>query len=175
MSKNDSKTGQAPSLLRAIGIVMRKALFPEVEPNYKYTFPNREILHHQSPPHVQSVNQYLDKEGIDLHQDHIEHFKRGIEIDNHKPRVNQYEYIHNFTKNAKSIKNETKIANSFYEEYKNEVRKGDDAKPKTKVFAEAGVHAHTLFGAAKTALNPYIAHEDDLAIGTTMDYYRSCK
>ncbi|WP_133135493.1 hypothetical protein [Legionella rowbothamii] len=173
MSDNDNKT-EVPRVSTIMGTITMNALFPRVEPNYKHTFPRREILHEQAPPHIQSVNQGLDKEGVDLRQNHIEHFKRGMEIDNHKPLANQWVYFHNFIKNAKSIKNETKIANSFYEEYKDEVQK-EGANLKTKVYAEAGVHCHTLFGAAKAAQNPYIAHEDDLAIGATMDYYRSHK
>ncbi|WP_058533962.1 hypothetical protein [Legionella saoudiensis] len=175
MSKNNGQTNQAPNLFSAAVNVIKAGLLPRVQSDYKYTFPTRETLHHQVPPHVQSVNEYLDKEGIDLHKGHIDHFKRGSDIDTHTLPMNECAYIHNFTKNAKSIKNETKIAASFHEEYTNETLKGAHADPRIKVYASVGVLAHTLFGAVKAAQNAYTAHEDDFATGVTMDYYRNCK
>ncbi len=157
---------QSPSLLKATYGVIKAVFMPSIDPDYEFKFPQRKILHEKAPPVVQAVNQYLDEKGVDLHQDHVEHFERGFEIDDHPVEG----YQQKLSKWGKTIKNEKKIINSFVKEVEEETQKGIEADPTKVIYGQAGVIAHTLFGTVKAATNPYVAHENDLSIGTLHDY-----
>ena len=159
------------NIITATYKVIKAALIGNVDPSYEYQFPERKVLHEQTPSHVQAVNQHLDKEGIDLESQHVEHFNRGTKIDNHTP-LTQSERARKY---FKTLKNESKIADSFNEEAKKEQAKGDNADQRKIVYAKSGCLAHTLFGAGKAATNPYFAHEEGFAIGCTSDYLLSSK
>jgi hypothetical protein len=163
--KQEQKT--IPSLWEATYNVIVAAFRSEVTHGYEYQFPQRKTLHEKSPPHVQAVNQHLDREGIDLGPKHIEHFERGSKIDDH----DSLGYFNKLRKWGKTIKNERKIADSFAKEAEEEAEKGSEADQTKIAYARAGWIAHTLFGAAKAAANPYVAHEDVLDAGSTIDYH----
>lgn len=137
-----------------------------VEENYDFKFEERAKLHEHSPSHVQAVNQYLDKKGVDLEKEHLPHFERGTQIDNFQVK----EQGDNGRKHWKTIKNERKLADSFHKEAEDERKKGADANQTKINYAMAGYLSHTLFGSFKAMTNPYVAHEDDLGIGVTHDY-----
>lgn len=151
--------------------VVKEGLLGKADPNYEYKFPERKMLHEKTPSHVQAVNQYLDKKDIDLEKQHVEHFERGTQIDDFKPK----NILERGRREFKTLKNETKIAQSFYDEAKEEQRKGPSADQKKIVYASAGWLAHTMLGGAKAARNPYFAHEEGFEIGTTADYLLSSK
>lgn len=156
---------KSPGIFKATFDVI-KAAFSNVDESYEYKFPQRKMLHEKAPPHVQAVNQHLDKEGVDLAQEHVIHFERGFEIDGHEGEG----YQHNMKKWAKTVKNERKIADSFQKEADEEAKKGVDADQTKITYAKAGYLAHTLFGSGKAAMNPYVSHEEGLGIGAIHDY-----
>lgn len=162
----DQDQKRYPGLFAATLGVIKAALTSNVDQSYEYQFPQRKILHEKAPPRVQAVNQHLDKEGVDLHPNHVPHFERGTQIEDHPGEG----YQHNLEKQAKTIKNEKKIANSFREELQEEAKKGNQADPRKMTYAKAGYLAHTLLGTTKAAMNPYVIHEDGLGIGTVHDY-----
>lgn len=166
-TSNKQEQKSIPGLWEATYNVITAAFKSEVDQGYKYQFPQRKILHEKSPPHVQAVNQHLDKEGIDLDQEHVGHFERGTKIDEYEGQG----YFSKLTKWGKTIKNEKKIANSFAKEAEEEAKKGSEADQKKLTYAKAGHLAHTLFGAAKAAANPYVAQEDVLDVGSIIDYH----
>ncbi|KTD36347.1 hypothetical protein Lnau_1331 [Legionella nautarum] len=165
--KSSTQQKPVPGLWEATYNVIVAAFKSEVTHNYVYQFPQRKTLHEKSPPHVQAVNQHLDREGIDLEQEHIEHFERGSKIDEHEVSG----HLQKLRKWGKTIKNERKIADSFAKEAKEEAKKGYEADQTKITYAKAGWIAHTLFGAVKAATNPYVAHEDVLDAGSTIDYH----
>ncbi|PWY55149.1 hypothetical protein DGG96_13285 [Legionella qingyii] len=165
------KKGNNENLLNVTYKVVKEGLVGKADPNYEYKFPERKMLHEKTPSHVQAVNQHLDKEGIDLEKKHVEHFERGTQIDDFKPK----NILERGRKEFKTLKNETKIAQSFHEEAEAELQKGANADQRKIVYAKAGWLAHTMLGGAKAARNPYFAHEEGFEIGTTADYLLSSK
>lgn len=157
---------QSPSFLKATLGVIKASFTFNIDSDYEFKFPQRKMLHEKAPPHVQAVNQHLDKKGVDLHQDHVEHFERGFEIDDYPVEGFQEK----LTQWGKTVKNELKIIDSFGREVQEETKKGIEADQTKIIYAKAGVLAHTMFGSVKAATNPYVTHEDGLSIGAFHDY-----
>lgn len=168
-------TVRLPGLFRAVGGVLHAAMFPKVDPGYKYQFPERRVLAEQnSAPAVQSVNQDLDKKGVGLEERHLPNFKRAEDIRLYPTQ----DLCDELRRRYKLMKNEGKTATAFRQEAREEQQKGAAADPKKVLFARAGALAHTMFGAALAATNPAFVIEDDLGIGTTahhLDAQNECK
>lgn len=163
MSK--SKQQSKNSLLSATYFVIKAAIIGKPDSNYEYQFAERKILHEKSPPHVQAVNQHLDQQNVALEEVHLTHFERGFSIDNHP--VSSLE--EKGKRHWKTIKNERKLADSFYQEAENELKKEDVDQTKA-IYARSGYLSHTLFGSFKATTNPFVAHEEGFEIGATHDY-----
>ena len=158
-------TERLPSFISALSGVVHAALRPTVDPHYQCSLPNRQALSEQTKvPAIQSVNQKLDKAGVELDESHIANFKRAEDVRDYPASG----WCDRLRQRYKEIKAEQKIAQGFRNEAIAEQQKGAAADPKKVLYAKTGAWAHTLFGAALAAANPGFAHEDDLGIGSTL-------
>lgn len=161
--KNESK----PGLFSAYVGVVRASLFGKVDPDHEFTFHNRQVLHENSPPEVQAVNQYLDKNGVDLDPAHVPHFEQGTAI----KTTTTESLAERATQRLNNISNENNIANSFAEEAARERAKGDNTHAKTELYARVGFWAHSTLKVVEAATNPYTHYyESDLFLGVPYNY-----
>lgn len=151
--------------------VVYQALDASVHHQYDYKLPERKILSQNTPPHVQAVNQMLDRKEVELSYES----RRLIELQHRiveKTTCRQ-------TKVYRDAIFEAKIADSFkrqdektLQQYsKLPLTEENIAKCKEqRGFDLVGHRAHMLFGMFKQAANPYDAIDDTLGQGARYDY-----